>query len=784
MRPGAYTLEIRGKRMDNVQELAWYDPGIDVQSLQVVGEDTKHVEARIRINAACRHGEHAFRVRAPHGYSQIYTFFVGPYPDVQEAEPNSAFDEAQAVPLNSTVVGIIQNEDTDYYRVTAAKGQRLSVEVESMRLGYGMLDTYVAILDNKRFELSVRDDGPLLGQDPYAGVVAPYDGEYTIEIRESAYRGNGNAHYRLHIGTFARPTAVYPAGGAAGQAVEMTFLGDVLGPIRNTQQIPGKLQELPVWPLGNEVPPSPLTFRVSSFPNLLETEPNNVKEEATEAPSPVPVALNGVIEEKDDEDWFLFTAKKDQVLQVEVYARRIQSPLDPVAFVAKADGSRIDSNDDSSGVDSGIRFTAPEDGKYLLQVRDHLHSGGEDYVYRVEIIPVLPQLTLKLPVFDDNNPQIRHTIAVPQGNWTAVPMIIARAEFGGPVQIAAAALPAGITLHAPPIDFGTDQVPVLFHAAEDAPIDGGYIRLTGRHEKDGRVIIGGYRQEETLVLGEPQRHPWHTMWRERLPVSVTEKVPFAVDMATPTRPIIHGGSLDLRIVAKRDEGFNGPIHVKMLYHPTGITSENEVTIPEGQSETTLSINANGNAAARTYPLSVTARADAQRGNVWIASPFTDVEVTTPYLSGSIEMVAVEQGKDVEVVCALDHAKPFAGNAQVRLHGLPPKTETVEAVITTNDTEAVFLVKAQPDSPTGKHKVLFCSVDVPYGDEIIRHSVGALGTLRIDSPRVEVPDPEPEVVAVVEPEPEPPKKDEPRLTRLEQLRKDREEKRQKQMETQG
>ena len=45
-------------------------------------------------------------------------------------------------------------------------------------------------------------------------------------------------------------------------------------------------------------------------------------------------------------------------------------------------------NDDSGGPDSYLRFTVPEDDKYVICVQDHLSKGGADYVYRVEVTPV------------------------------------------------------------------------------------------------------------------------------------------------------------------------------------------------------------------------------------------------------------------------------------------------------------------------------------------------------------------------------------------------------------
>ena len=53
----------------------------------------------------------------------------------------------------------------------------------------------------------------LLGQDAACSVVVPADGKYVIQVRDSAYGGNGACAYRLHVGTFPRPLAVVPAGG-------------------------------------------------------------------------------------------------------------------------------------------------------------------------------------------------------------------------------------------------------------------------------------------------------------------------------------------------------------------------------------------------------------------------------------------------------------------------------------------------------------------------------------------------------------------------------------------
>ena len=194
-----------GARLGDVQEVMLYSPGFSVGKLEVVNDN--QIKATVKLAPDCRLGEHALRMRTASGISELRTFWVGALPVVEEKEPNSDFATSQKVPMNVTVHGIIQSEDVDYFLVEAKKGQRVTAEVEGMRLANTLFDPYVAILDMKRFELATSDDAPLLGQDAVASIVAPADGSYIIQVRESAYGGNGGCAYRLHIGSFPRPQA-------------------------------------------------------------------------------------------------------------------------------------------------------------------------------------------------------------------------------------------------------------------------------------------------------------------------------------------------------------------------------------------------------------------------------------------------------------------------------------------------------------------------------------------------------------------------------------------------
>src|SRR5207253_1138811 len=163
-----------GARLTDAKEIFFYYPGISVSKFEVVNDG--QVKATVKIAADCRLGEHAMRVRTASGISELRTYYVGALPQIEEKEPNSDFAAPQKIPLNVTVNGVIDNEDVDYFAFEAKKGQRVTAEIEGMRLGYTLFDPYVAILDSKRFELAASDDSPLLGQDGAASVIIPADG--------------------------------------------------------------------------------------------------------------------------------------------------------------------------------------------------------------------------------------------------------------------------------------------------------------------------------------------------------------------------------------------------------------------------------------------------------------------------------------------------------------------------------------------------------------------------------------------------------------------------------
>jgi hypothetical protein len=739
---------LTGQRLADIQEILFYQPGITVTKI-VGGKDAQAV-AIFKIAELAEPGLRDFRVRTATGISALKTFSVGMLRDVTEVEPNDDFARPQNVSLNVTVNGVAGKEDIDYYEVRAKKGERITAEVEGIRLGLTLFDPYVAILNAKRFELASSDDNALTWQDCFVSLVAPEDGRYLIAVREAAFAGNPQCLYRLHIGNFPRPTATLPCGGKVGEHLYIRWIGDVLGETATEIDLPGHADRhfglLAHDPRGYA--PYPNLFRLSPFGNTIEAEPNDSNDRAT--PFAPPVALNGIIEKAGDVDYFTFHAKKGQTYDIRVFARQVRSPLDSVIGLFAKNAGRVAENDDSVGPDSYIRYSPPRDGELVISVADHLKRGGPEYTYRVEISSATPRLELSTP-----NESLRRgtnvmALSVPRGNRQAILIQATREEFGGAIALSANNLPPGVTVESDEMTPGATVIPVLFHADAKAPIGATLANVVGRPTDISMQIPCEFSSIAELVLGQNNVRFW-TRTVESLAVAVAEEAPFSVAIVQPKVPIVRGGSMDLKVVATRKPGFTAPIAVSLPWNPPGIASKGQVVISENEAEAVIPINASGGAELKTWRILVngtyiqpppaappgTPAAQQQRrgnrgGRLIVSSEFARLMVAPQFLTLKFQAASVEQGKEVDLVVNVNKSTDFPGAAKLTLIGLPNKATTEPVTITNRDTKAVFHLNIDPKTPTGESKNLFCQAVITRDGEPIVHNLGT-GRLRVDAP---------------------------------------------------
>lgn len=753
------TIEITGARINDIHKLLIYSPGIEVVDLKA--DSATKVTANLKIADDCRPGLHAFRVATRSGISNMRYFSVAPLPQFEEKEPNSKFESPQPIELNSTISGVIQNEDVDYFQIELAAGQKVTIELEGLRLGTEFFDPFVAILDPNRFELARSDDAALVQQDCVCSFIAKDAGKYIVEVRESSFGGNARCQYRMHIGDFPRPVSIVPAGGRTGEKIKATIVDASGQSWQDEIQLPDTPGEFAyVAARDGKLAPSANMLRVVDLQNQFESPTDTDRK--TLVASDTPVALNGVLETAGDVDWFKIKAKKDQRLNLTVFGRKLlRSPIDSWLEVHKASGGRISVNDDSGGPDSKIdNLKIPEDGEYLVAIRDQLNEGSPTYAYRIEVAPPAPSVALTITELQRYFSQ---TVTIPQGGRMAVLVRATRRGFGGDLSLQLLEPPKGVQMKIATIPANASYVPVVFEAAADAPVDAALSPLrTETVSADRATVAGTLEQRTMLVRGQNNRDMWgHDA--KRLAISVGEAHPFSIELVQPQVPIVRGGTAYFTIKATRAEGFKETIYLKPVFNPSGTSTSASIRLTKDQTEAQVPVTANTKAAIGGFPFAMLARAKAKDAIVWNASDYITLNVEDSYFNFKFVKAVIEAGQSGSVVVGVEAKRPAEGEVEFEIVNLPAGVTAQQSKIKWDgkSPQIVFPVQVSEKTRVAPHKTLRITARITRPEGVITQTVGP-GELQVIAPPVQI------AAAPVKAAPKPAPAAKP-LSRLEQLR---------------
>ena len=770
-----------GYMLNDPKDVVFYQPGIEAIDIQPFVESSKElkgkfgatgsVKMRFKIHPDCALGEHPLRLRTAKALCDCVTFWVGPFPVIEETEKkigdNDTPETAQAIPLNVTVHGQILPGDVmdrDCYKVEMKKGQRLSVEVEGVRLATlhrgGEFDLCARVLNKAGKEIAKNDDNPLYIHDPVLSTIVPEDGPYTIEIGQQMFYAATSAFYHAHIGTFERPMIVYPLGGAVGEKLNVRLLGDTLNGATQTVELPKQAGDFDFFAgKAGETPPSANVLRVSNFPNTLEIEPNDTPATATPVAS-LPAALNGIIEKAGDVDHFQFHAEKGSSWRVRVFAQALGSQLDARMSIrnAKTNAMELDKDDSTMAerdrltatgrwrtpelLDPSAIFTPKVSGDFVLAIEDTRGQGGPDFVYRIEIEAVRDKVITQLAQTQTYQYQFFMRLDLPQGsrftrniNLSGTQGTVIKGEY----ELEAVGLPKGVTITAP--HFTKDQLtlPVQFVVEPGVELQGGLMELRA-HPIDKAVQVDSGSMQGMTFADRRGGYAWHYLFLDKIAFAVTQAAPYSIDVAQPNVGLVQNGELSLEVHVHRNGDFKGPIEVQTDWLPSGVTRESAVTIPVTANSGKLTLAANSKATAGTFKIAVIASTlDGDResgtGCVRISSAFVDLRVSEPYLSVVVPRASVERGQHGKIVCEVKQIKPFAGEAVCALKRLPHGVTVIEPLpkITSSDKTVTFQIDAAPEALVGLYKEIFCEVTLIENGQNIRQQSGS-GILRIDPTR--------------------------------------------------
>lgn len=779
-------VEIWGVSLDAPREIVFYRPGIrafdfkvseeapDRRNLAHGGYWDQAVTCKFEIAPDCPPGQYAFRLLTKHELSHLATFHVSPFRSVDESEEvKDTIETAELVEPNITINGKLGHQMADCFRVPVKAGERLSVELESVRVadyhyGASTYDLEAQILDLSGKVLASNDDNSLRIQDPVLSWVPEKDGEVIVMARRSVDQIT-QTRYVLHIGNHPRPLVAFPPGGKAGSDQAFRLIGDATGDIEETIAIP---KVAGFFDFAGDAPTA-MRLRSSKYPNLIETESDDPKA-VTEVPE-LPRALNGIIDCFDDVDRYRISAQKETPLRLRVFAASVGSPIDPVLRILDSEGKVVLESDDAglperdifgtsyrskSGrpdlLDPSVMWTPEADGEYHVEISDQSAAGGPDGVYRIEIESPGPvvQTVLKSFSFDWVENTRDTGLALPRGGRLVANITLPEGQWQKletPFDLVAHGLPEGVTMTGPRIDpatvgrdrRGDDLWPVLFTASPDAKLEGAVITLEAK-PVDSKFKVETRSQENVPFLNHSGGDSLHFAMVDRYVMGVVDNAPFSIEIEAPNAVLVRGGEIAIPVTLTRHGDFEGPVEFQARFADLGIDPQAPTTIPPGETEAVLRLSATSRAPLGKRPIAVSARSlvdeiprSAGVGDRRNCSSIIELTVAEPYLELTSEPGSVRRGESTEYRWKVTQKTPFDGKARIQMLGLPKGVSLVGDLpeIDSTASEVVFQVKATGEALLGQATGLECEIVLTSGGQEITQRSGS-GILRIDPAAVE------------------------------------------------
>jgi hypothetical protein len=373
-------------------------PPMITTPLQVLGKEEQSLRRRDREREA---------TNAPGKASMMMTAMTM---DGAGAPSELDDDEVDVVPP-CTLNGQISSGTLDRFRFRATKGQRMVLSVQARSLiPYiadavpGWFQPVLALYDARGKEVAYADDYRFK-PDPVIMYEVPENGDYRVAIYDALYRGREDFVYRLTVGELPYVTSFFPPGGRTNTSVTVELKGWNLSRTRIANRIGDAVPGIHFFSASgaNGMLSNRLPFAVDTLPECVEEEPNSMRKTAQKLN--LPVIVNGRVSGPGRRDVFQFEGQAGQQVVAQVFARRLDSPLDSVLKLTDDAGKTLAINDDredaglglnTHGADSCLRAGLPSNGVYYLYLDDAQHRGGEEYTYRLQVGPPQPDFALRV----------------------------------------------------------------------------------------------------------------------------------------------------------------------------------------------------------------------------------------------------------------------------------------------------------------------------------------------------------------------------------------------------
>ncbi|HPA19300.1 MAG TPA: PPC domain-containing protein [Verrucomicrobiae bacterium] len=470
------------------------------------------VTVRLEILPDAVPGDRSVRVMTPFGLSNPLCFQVGAWAECRETEPNDKEpDRAIGAARPVVVNGQILPGDVDRFSFRATKGTKLVIAARARGLiPYladavpGWFQAALTLYDGRGTEVAFDDDFGC-SVDPVVHCEIPGDGEYILEIKDALYRGREDFVYRIAIGEVPFVTSIFPSGGRAGEIGPVAASGWNLAEAKFTPKVRGGTGIREVEMPGTGAGWNQLPFAVDTLPESVEAEPNSSIETAQRVTPPV--IVNGRIGAPGDWDVFRIDGRAGSELIAEVFARRLNSPLDSVLKLLATNGREMASNDDNQDkacglethhADSRLSIRFPASGTYYLRLGDTQRHGGDDYGYRLRIASPQPDFDLRVVPSSVNG---RAGASIPITVYA-----LRRDGFAGDIDLSLKDTPPGFRLSGGKIPGNEEKLRLTLTMPDSATAGPVRLAMEGRATIRGREVVRAAVPAEDMMQAFAYRH--------------------------------------------------------------------------------------------------------------------------------------------------------------------------------------------------------------------------------------------------------------------------------------
>ena len=269
----------------------------------------------------------------------------------EQAESRDAANGAPKAPLDvalpATLNGQIMPGGADRYRFAARKGIQLVAAVAARKLIPYLADAVpgwfqpaLTLYDARGMSWPM-PNATVFGPDPALHFVVPADGQYTMEIRDSIYRGREDFIYRIALGELPFVTGIFPLGGPTGGQHHREPCWDGTSPWRQGPKTARTRARESILgrPAAGAIDLQRGALCRGQLAGMFGEGPNDTPETAQSVT--LPLIVNGRIGRPGDRDVFRFEGHAGQQIVAEVMARRLDSPLDSRAPTDRRGGPAV-----------------------------------------------------------------------------------------------------------------------------------------------------------------------------------------------------------------------------------------------------------------------------------------------------------------------------------------------------------------------------------------------------------------------------------------------------------